>query len=167
MAEDLKSLVREVLRDGFVMNLGVADAEGPWVAPVVYVVDDDFNLYWISVPECRHSQAIAQNPAVAASVIATHDTDNERALQLTGTVAQLDGPLLDLEQRLQKKRGLPIPKFRGEILTDGYVWYKLTPDRFEIIYNTLFGYDRQAYARSDLRGDRGAVVPPAVRRREL
>ncbi len=145
MAEDLEALVHEVLRDGFVVNLGVADAEGPWVAPVVYVLDDAFDLYWISVPECRHSQAIAQDPKVAATVIATHDTDRERALQTTGSVELVDGPLLDMEQRLQEKRGLSIPLSPGEILTDGYIWYRLRPDRFEIIYNTLFGYDRMTY----------------------
>lgn len=145
MADDLQALVHEVLRDGFVVNLGVADAEGPWVAPVVYVLDDAFDLYWISVPDCRHSQAIAQDPRVAATVIAAHDTDNERALQFTGRVDKVDGPLLEMEQRLQEKRGLPIPHSPGEILTDGYGWYRLTPDRFEIIYNTRFGYDRKTY----------------------
>jgi uncharacterized protein YhbP (UPF0306 family) len=145
MAEDLKALVQEVLRDGFVVNLGVADAEGPWVAPVVYVVDGAFDLYWISVPDCRHSQAIAQDPKVAATVIATHDTDQERALQFSGRVEKVDGSLLDMEQRLQEKRGMSIPQSPGEILTDGYIWYRLTPDRFEITYNTLFGYDRKTY----------------------
>jgi nitroimidazol reductase NimA-like FMN-containing flavoprotein (pyridoxamine 5'-phosphate oxidase superfamily) len=145
MEEDLPALVHEVLRDGFVVNLGVADAEGPWVAPVVYVLDDAFDLSWISIPECRHSRAIARDPRVAATVIASHDTDQERALQFTGRVEKVDGPLLEMEQRLNEKRGMAIPRSPGEILTDGYVWYRLTPDRFEIIYNTLFGYDRKTY----------------------
>lgn len=41
--QDLESLVHEVLRDGFAVNLGVSDASGPWVAPVVYVLDDAFD----------------------------------------------------------------------------------------------------------------------------
>jgi hypothetical protein len=40
---------------------------------------------------------------------------------------------------------MPAPQSPGDILTDGYEWYKFTPDRFEITYNTLFGYDRQTY----------------------
>jgi hypothetical protein len=35
MAQDLRWLVQEVLRDGFAVNLGVSDASGPWIAPVV------------------------------------------------------------------------------------------------------------------------------------
>ena len=51
VAPDLKSLVQEVLRDGFAVNLGVSDASGPWIAPVVYVFDDAFTLYWISIAD--------------------------------------------------------------------------------------------------------------------
>jgi nitroimidazol reductase NimA-like FMN-containing flavoprotein (pyridoxamine 5'-phosphate oxidase superfamily) len=145
MAQDLKSLVHEVLRDGFAVNLGVSDASGPWVAPVVYVFDDDFDLYWISIADCQHSRAIAEDPHVAAVVIATHDTDKERALQMSGRAMRVEGAMFELEQRLQAKRGMPAPQSPGDILTDGYEWYRFTPDRFEITYNTLFGYDRQTY----------------------
>ena len=143
--QDLKSLVHEVLRDGFAVNLGVSDASGPWIAPVVYVLDDAFDLYWISIADCQHSRAIAENPNIAAVVIATQDTDKERALQMTGEAMRIEGAMLELEQRLQAKRGLPAPQSPGEILTDGYEWYRFTPDRFELTYNALFGYDRQTY----------------------
>ena len=148
MPPDLQSLVREVLRDGFAVNLGVSDASGPWIAPVVYVVDDAFNLYWISISDCQHSRAISANPNIAAAVIAAHDTDNERALQMSGRAMRLDGPMFALEQRLQAKRGMPAPESPGDILTGGYEWYRFTPDRFEITYNTIFGYDRQTYKRT-------------------
>ena len=148
MAQDLKSLVHEVLRDGFAVNLGVSDASGPWIAPVVYVFDDAFNLYWISIADCQHSRAMAENPNIAAVVIATHDTDKERALQMSGRAMRVEGAMFELEQRLQAKRGMPAPQSPGDILTDGYEWYKFTPDRFEITYNTLFGYDRQTYKPS-------------------
>lgn len=137
--------MQEVLRDGFVVNLGVSDASGPWVAPVVYVVDDALNLYWISIADCQHSRAIAANPKIAAVVIASHETDNERALQMSGAAMRLEGARFDLEQRLQAKRGLPPAQAPGRILTGGYEWFRFTPDRFEITYNTIFGYDRQTY----------------------
>jgi nitroimidazol reductase NimA-like FMN-containing flavoprotein (pyridoxamine 5'-phosphate oxidase superfamily) len=145
VTEDLKSLVQEVLGDGFVVNLGVSDANGPWVAPVVYVFDDAFNLYWISIADCQHSRAIAETPNIAAVVIATHDTDKERALQMSGRAMRVEGPMFALEQRLQAKRGMAAPQSPGDILTDGYEWYRFTPDRFEITYNARFGYDRQTY----------------------
>ena len=78
-------------------------------------------------------------------MIATQDTDKERALQMSGKAMRIEGAMLELEQRLQAKRGLPAPQSPGEILTDGYEWYRFTPDRFELTYNALFGYDRQTY----------------------
>ena len=64
---------------------------------------------------------------------------------MSGRAVRVEGAMFELEQRLQAKRGMPAPQSPGEILTDGYEWYKFTPDRFEITYNTLFGYDRQTY----------------------
>ena len=111
MAQDLQSLVHEVLRDGFAADLGVSDASGPWVAPVVYVFDDAFNLYWISIADCQHSRAIAANPNIAAVVIAAHDTDRERAIQMSGRAMRVEGAMFALEQRLQAKRGMPAPQW--------------------------------------------------------
>ena len=143
---DVKALVRKVLRDGFVLNLGIADNEGPWVASVVYVFDDQLSLYWISQPSSRHSQAIAASGKVAGTIVAEHATDKERALQLAGTAVALpEEASLAREQALQKKRGMPIPAQAGDILKDGYQWYKLTPDRIELIQNELFGYERQCF----------------------
>jgi uncharacterized protein YhbP (UPF0306 family) len=172
MPRDLKALVAEVLRDGYSVNLGVADEAGPWVAPVVYVPDAEFNLYWISVADSQHSRAIAANPSVAAVVIATHETDQERAVQMSGRAERLSGPRFELEQRLQEKRGLPIPDSPGDVLTGGYAWYRFTPDRIELIYNTLFGYDRQTYNagglstvrhRDEQRSTRSVRQPRAFR----
>jgi len=159
VAQDLQSLVHEVLRDGFAADLGVSDASGPWVAPVVYVFDDAFNLYWISIADCQHSRAIAANPKIAAVVIAAHDTDRERALQMSGRAMRVEGAMFALEQRLQAKRGMPAPQSPGDILAGGYEWYSFTPDRFEITYNALFGYDRQTY-RPNPRGSANSEVAP-------
>lgn len=49
--EGLKKLARGVLADAYVMSLGTADEGGAWVADLIYVADEDFNLYWISFPQ--------------------------------------------------------------------------------------------------------------------
>jgi uncharacterized protein YhbP (UPF0306 family) len=156
---DLRSVVHEVLHDGYFVDLGVADASGRWIAPVVYVADDALDLYWISTPDCRHSLAIAEDPRIAAAVIATHDTDRERALQMSGRATRLEGARFELEKRLLAKRGMPAPQAPGDILADGFAWYRFTPDRFEITYNSLFGYDRQTYL-PHLEASRVAVPRP-------
>lgn len=58
---------------------------------------------------------------------------------MSGTAVRIEGAMFALEQRLQAKRGMPAPQAPGDILADGYEWYKFTPDRFELTYNTRFG----------------------------
>ena len=54
MERDIKRLIKEVLEKGYLMSLGTVDEGGVWVSDVIYVFDDEFNLYWISDPDTRH-----------------------------------------------------------------------------------------------------------------
>ena len=141
--EDLKKLVKEVLNEGFVMSLGTVDDQGVWVADVIYVDDDRFNLYWVSMPDARHSKAIEKNNKVALTVTASWATDDEKALQIEGIAERIDGPLFEFEKKLETKRGLKIPEKEGEILSQGHVWYVIKPTRIELMYSKHFGYDRK------------------------
>jgi uncharacterized protein len=142
--QEIWKLAEEVVKDGFVMNLGTIDEDGPWVASLVYVSDDKLNLYWISVPSSRHSMAIEKNPRVACTIVADHGTDKERALQIEGIAIALKDSSLEREQGLQEKRGVSLPAKEGEILKNGYQWYRLKPVKIELIHNELFGYDRKS-----------------------
>jgi len=141
--EDLKILVKEVLADGYIMNLGTTDQNGPWVAGVIYIADDDFNLYWISLPSARHSQAIAKNPLVACSIVAEQAPDKERALQIQGHASLLSESSLERELELRKKQGKALPTQEGEILKNGHKWFKLVPTKLELIHNKQFGWERK------------------------
>lgn len=140
---DLNALAHEILRDGYLMSLGTHDAQGVWVADVIYVPQDDFHLFWVSMPEARHSKAIRMNPFVAAAVTADHAVGNERALQIAGRVLQHEGPMFELEKRHRAKRGMQEPARPGEMIEDGHVWYEMIPERIELIHSKLFNFDRQ------------------------
>lgn len=142
--DELKKLAQEVLNDAHLISLGTTDAQGVWVADVIYVSDEDLNLYWISMPQARHSQAIERNGRVACSVTASHHTNKERALQIEGVAGKIDGPLFEYEKKLEAKRGLPAPQAAGEILAKGHSWYVLRPTRVELIHSELFGYERKS-----------------------
>lgn len=40
----------------------------PWISPVFFVHDDNYNLYWVSYTEARHSQNVQANNQVAISI---------------------------------------------------------------------------------------------------
>jgi len=144
MSPDSHQLAKKVLEEAFVMSLGIADESGPWVADVVYVYDGDFNLYWISRPDARHSRALGSVGKAACTIHASWETHNERALQIEGRVEKIEGPMFELEKKLEAKRGTPEPRRPGEILAEGLEWYKLTPDKIFLIHSKPFDYERQA-----------------------
>ena len=57
-------LAREILEDGFLMSLGTIDEGGVWVADIIFV-PEEWELYWVSMPDARHSKALERNPKVA------------------------------------------------------------------------------------------------------
>lgn len=133
----------KVLEDGYLMSLGTVDDGGVWVADLIYVHDDDFNLYWISFPQVRHSKAVGGNSRAACAVTAAHQTGKERALQMEGVIEEIQGPLFEYEKMLEAKRGLPVPQAAGEILDKGHVWYKFTPAKIELLHSEPFGYEKK------------------------
>lgn len=140
---DTVALTNEVLDAGFLLVLATSDESGPWSAPVTYVRGDGYDLYWVSSPDARHSRAIVRVKRVAASVIVNHDIHDERALQISGTVRIVAGPLPELEAKLAKKRGVPVEEESDFIRNGNYVWYCLTPDLLKLNYTLHFGYDNQ------------------------
>ncbi len=51
------------------MQLATSVNNQPWNCNVYYLVDDEINLYWASLPTRRHSREIAKNPKVAAAIV--------------------------------------------------------------------------------------------------
>lgn len=142
--QTIRDLTKEVLEEGFVMSLATIDDGGPWVSNVIYVYDDRFNIYWISLPDARHSKAIHKNSMVACTITSSWENDKEKGLQIAGHAKEVKDKMFEFERKLQKKRGMSQPKSEGEVLKDEYVWYKLVPSKVELIYNELFGYNKKS-----------------------
>jgi uncharacterized protein YhbP (UPF0306 family) len=72
-----KELVNQYLEQVNIMQLATSVDNQPWVITVHYYSDKVFNLYWVSTLERRHSQAIKQNPKVAATILIHENTPEE------------------------------------------------------------------------------------------
>jgi uncharacterized protein len=143
MEHDVRKLIAEVLEKGCLMSLGTVDEGGVWVADVSYVSDDDFNIYWLSQPDVRHSRAIAAEPRVAATITVNRPGGHDEGIQISGIVEKLDGQRLDLEQAYAWKRKKKMPLAAGEIAQDR-PWYRLKPALIELIHEERFGFEKQA-----------------------
>lgn len=144
MTDKLQQLTRKVLERGYLLSLGIVDDEGPWVADVIYIFDDDFNLYWMSTPHRRHSKAIDSGSSRVATAIAVTQGPvmPDEGLQISGVAQRVQNPSDDLLKQWMRKMNRAFEAGLGIVLNE-HVWYKLVPDRIELIYQGKFGYNRQ------------------------
>lgn len=142
MGNSIKDLIKEVLRKGYLMSLATLDDGGIWVADVIYIHDDNLNIYWMSSLEVRHSQAIIKNSRVASTITLSCQGEDNLGIQFEGVAEKIDGTRYDLALKHYEKRGKSAPKETNDVL-QGDSWYMLKPKKIELICEELFGFKKQ------------------------
>ena len=142
--EDLKTITLDILTNGNYLHLATVDEQGPWSA-ILFYVHDDLNLYWLSQPTTRHSNAIRQFPYRVAGTITLTQKPGEPdiGLQLEGRAYQLETISLPIAARYQRKRNKPPLEFGIDFLEAGQAWYQLYTESIEIINQPLWGRERK------------------------
>jgi uncharacterized protein YhbP (UPF0306 family) len=93
MADSLKQQILDYLQSHNTMTLATCAADRPWAATVFYA-SDDFELYFFSSPEARHSVNLSANPRVAITVQEDYkDWRAIKGIQLEGRVSAVEGML--------------------------------------------------------------------------
>lgn len=90
-----KQILLKYLKSQNLMTLATNDKK-PWVASVYYVIDEDFNPYFLSEPDCKHCSDIKLNVYVAVGIADSSQkvTDKKVGVQMQGTAIQIT----DIEQ---------------------------------------------------------------------
>jgi len=118
-----KKILREILDSQNYLCLATANKSWlPWAAPVAYVCDDDFSLYFISYIESLHGQNIRINKEVALSIYdSTQILKNAIWIQASGFAEIIDENNMpaDIRQRLFDKVALAV-------LSRDYAVYRIT-----------------------------------------
>ncbi|MBX4211245.1 MAG: pyridoxamine 5'-phosphate oxidase family protein [Candidatus Yanofskybacteria bacterium] len=140
---DIKELIHEVLGKGYLMSLATVDDGGVWVADVIFVYDDELNIYWMSDPDVRHSHAILKNSHIAGTITVSGPGEDNVGIQFEGVAQKIDGSRFDLAKKHFVKRGKPEPQEQDDIL-QGDSWYVVKPNKIELIYEKLFGFEKQS-----------------------
>lgn len=150
MTTDLRLLIESILSQSRDLVLATAQSNIPWAAELVFGHDGDFNLYWISDIDTRHSRELKKNPKVAAVITVQPAGEiKNRGLQIEGVARELkEEEIVGAAREYFAKRGTPhMPKTLEEVnkLTKGRSWYTLKPSKIYILDEALFGYDRKEY----------------------
>ena len=140
--EDLNNLAQQLLEQGKLIHLGTQDDGGVWVCDVIYVFDDDLNIYWMSKDFRRHSKTIEKNPQVAAAITVSARDEKDFGIQIEGRAVAIKEKRHDLQVPYFTKRGQITPK-EGEDFLGEHVWYQLKPKRIELICPERFGFEKQ------------------------
>lgn len=142
MIPETKQLILEVLGRGYLMSLGTLVEHNPWASDVIYIHDEDLNIYWMSDTETRHSKAIETHPQVAGTITVSGQGQDNLGLQFSGIAQKIDGARYDLALKHFAKRKKDLPQEEDDVLK-GDAWYILKPTRIELIYEKLFGFEKQ------------------------
>ncbi len=142
---DIKNRIIKILDSTHLMSLATSDDGGLWVADVIFIFDEKFNIYWMSDPDARHSKAVFQNNKAAGTItFTTKSKEPNFGIQFSGLAEKIEGPRYDLAIKHLQKRGYPTPKENDDVL-QGDSWYTLKPSKIELIDEENFGYDKKVF----------------------
>lgn len=148
MAE-LKEVIADTLRDGVVVNIATTKDNQPWVAAMIYVYDESFNIYWLTKQAARHSEEIAVNSRVAANITAVQENGKARQLQIVGEAHECNNPEIALKveekyhERHKEFKNMALEDLAAEVKR--YTLYKLESKKIFVTHEALWGHNRQEY----------------------
>ena len=147
---DTRLLIEEILSQARDLVLATSTNNIPWAAELVFGHDANFNLYWISAENARHSQELVKNPTVAAVItVQPAGKIKDRGLQIQGEARKLkEEEILGAAREYFAKRGTPkLPETLEDVndLTKNRSWYTLKPTKIYILDEELFGYERKEF----------------------
>ena len=123
------------------MQVATVHRRQPWVCTVYYVEDDELNLYWLSLPERRHSQEIAKHNKVAVAVPIKFDKPVV-GLQAEGVAEEVKSHKL-IEQVMVRyvKRYNTGRDFYDNFMAgkNQHKMYKFTPSAYYLFDEVTFG----------------------------
>ena len=90
--DEIKNHLLDYLKNNRMMMLSTASETGPWAATVFYVIDDLFNIYFMSAENTKHVQDIEKNEKVAVAIAHTDQQfySQKVGVQILGVAKKLD-----------------------------------------------------------------------------
>lgn len=131
----LKKYILEYLSKNRVLTLATSKDDVPWAAAVMFAYDNDFNIYFISVPDSRKTKNLMTNPIVSVAV-------NEYIHKVGYTIGlQIEGKAIMLNKE-RDKRELEIFRKRFDWADDflhDHELYKIVPEKIYYLDDEKFG----------------------------
>lgn len=72
MEDNLQTRAKSIINENLYLTLGTSTGGKPWVTPLFFAFDSQYNIYWASPHDSRHSQNIRENPNVSLVCFDSH-----------------------------------------------------------------------------------------------
>lgn len=133
---DLKKLIEDYLKEAKLMQLATCKDGKPWICSVWYVHDENWNLYFISRKNRRHSLELKENPHIAGTIVFPHTKgsgEKVRGLQFEGEAFETKGEEIAYAKNLYEAKFDLAERINLEELMDPditYCYYIIRPSLF-------------------------------------
>lgn len=73
MQNNLNLLAKKIITKNQYVSIATTGKNGiPWISPVVYTIDKNWNLYFVSMPNSKHCVNISENKNIACAIFDSH-----------------------------------------------------------------------------------------------
>lgn len=139
---NLTALARKIIKTNYYMTISTTDGTSPWISPVFFWNDKNYNFYFVSYTKSKHAKNILKNRKVAAAIFDSHQKPGTgNGVYAKGTAEILsDKELLKilpsfwrkhfLNKAEQAKHDLSAKRFSGKSLSK---FFRFAPERFWVL----------------------------------
>jgi nitroimidazol reductase NimA-like FMN-containing flavoprotein (pyridoxamine 5'-phosphate oxidase superfamily) len=101
---DFNSRAKEIIAENIYLTMATSDTQGnPWISPVYCAYDSDYNFYWTSNPNARHSKNIKENGGKIAFIVF-----NSSVAEGTGEGVYFEGRAYEMSEEKEMAAALEL-----------------------------------------------------------
>jgi nitroimidazol reductase NimA-like FMN-containing flavoprotein (pyridoxamine 5'-phosphate oxidase superfamily) len=101
---------KAIINSNIYMSIATASKDGkPWISPVFFAYDENFNLYWVSNKESLHSNLLRSNPQAAIVIF------DSTAAQGEGDAVYIEAEVKELDDEQEIKASMQILSARVSV----------------------------------------------------
>lgn len=101
---------KQILEDNIYCVIASASKDGePWISPVFYGYDEDYNIYWISDKDAKHSVLIRNNPQVSIAIF------NSQLPEGKADCVYLQAKVEEINNSIEAEKGFKIRDKRAKV----------------------------------------------------
>lgn len=99
---DLRKTIEDYLKEREIMQLATVKDGNPWICTVNYTLDENLNLYWMSMRSTRHSQELKKDSRTAVAILV--DDKDKKCIHLEGSSFEVSSDDLEHANKLYANR---------------------------------------------------------------